>query len=142
MSSTTSQSDPGRTSSQITQTGLDENVAAALSYVLGWLTGIGMYLLESENETIRFHAAQSIVVFGGLFVVSLAIGFLQGTLSLMLSSVGPGNVVFGVVSIVFGLMSTVIGIAGVVLWLYLLLRTYQGQTPRIPVAAGVADSIA
>jgi hypothetical protein len=50
---------------ETTNTELDDNVAAALSDVLGWITGGAMYLLEPDHETILFHAAQSIVVFGG-----------------------------------------------------------------------------
>jgi uncharacterized membrane protein len=143
MATTTSQSDSGQRSSQGTQTGLDENVAAALAYVLGWITGIVMYVVESDNRTVRFHAAQSVVVFGGLFVVSVALSFVQGALSLALSPLGTGgNVALGLLSMVLGLVSAVIGIGGFVLWVYLLVRTYQGGDPRIPVAAGIAENIA
>lgn len=137
----TSQPDTTQSSSQETQTGLDENVAGTLAYVLGWISGIIMYLVESDNETVRFHAAQSIVVFGGLFVVSLLVGMIQSALTLSSAGAG-GNVVFGLLTTIFGLISTIIWIAGLVLWIYLLVRTYQGENPRIPFAASLADSIA
>lgn len=46
----------GRESSTVvgTETGLEENVAGALSYLLGLLTGILFYLLEDENSFVRF----------------------------------------------------------------------------------------
>lgn len=53
------------------------NVAAALAYALGFLTGIVIYLIETENDHVRFHAAQSMVVFGGIVVVSIALNFIQ-----------------------------------------------------------------
>ncbi|MEF8757995.1 MAG: hypothetical protein V5A33_07135, partial [Halobacteriales archaeon] len=52
------------------------------------------------------------------------------------------GVFFGLFSMIVTLISFVVWIAGLVLWLYLLVRTYQGQDPRVPVAAGIADSIA
>ncbi len=37
-------------------TGLEQNIAGLLCYVLGWITGIIFYILEKENEFVRFHA--------------------------------------------------------------------------------------
>ena len=54
-------------------TGLSENAAATLSYVLGWLTGIIFYLIDSRPY-VRFHAAQSIVTFGGLNIIHKVVG--------------------------------------------------------------------
>jgi uncharacterized membrane protein len=45
-----------------TALGIEENIAGALCYVLGWLTGIVFLLLEKENRFVRFHAIQSLVV--------------------------------------------------------------------------------
>ena len=47
-----------------TSMGLDENVAGLLCYVLWWVSGLAIFLLETENKFVRFHAMQSIVVFG------------------------------------------------------------------------------
>ena len=142
MSTTTDQSSAeGGVSSQATSSGLEENVAAALSYALGWLTGIVMFVVEPDNDTVRFHAAQSIVVFGAISVASIAISFIQSALLAALS-VGPGtNVVFGLFSMLFGIVSLVIWVGAFILWVYLLVRTYQEDDPRIPVAAGIADNL-
>ncbi|MFC1909399.1 DUF4870 domain-containing protein [Chloroflexota bacterium] len=45
-----------------TSTGLPENVAGLLCYVLWWVSGIVFLIIESENKWIRFHAFQSIIV--------------------------------------------------------------------------------
>ena len=47
-----------------TVTGLPVNTEAALTYLFGWITGLIFLLLEKDNKKIRFHAMQSIIVFG------------------------------------------------------------------------------
>ena len=56
-----------------TQSGLPENIAALLSYVLGWITGL-VFLLTDKRPYVRFHAAQSIVVFLGLHILRVVLG--------------------------------------------------------------------
>lgn len=57
-------------------TGLSETTASILCYVLGWITGIIFLILEPDNKTIRFHAFQSIIVFGILTIVSIVFGWI------------------------------------------------------------------
>ena len=59
-----------------TSTGLSENVAGLLCYVLGWISGLVFVLIEQENKFVRFHAVQSIVTFGGITVISIALSIL------------------------------------------------------------------
>ncbi|MFQ3293638.1 MAG: putative membrane protein [Halobacteriales archaeon] len=122
------------------ETDLEENVAAALTYVLGFVSGIIMYFVESENTTVRFHAVQSIVVFGGLFVLTMVLGFFNIFISAAGSAGGTGiSVVFGLISGLVGLVTLLVRLAMLVLWIYLIVRTYQEENPRLPVAAGIAD---
>src|ERR1700719_4036129 len=62
---------------QSAQPGMSENVAAALCYLVGWVTGIIFYLID-KRPFVRFHAAQSIVVFGGLHVLNIVAGIIFG----------------------------------------------------------------
>lgn len=126
--------DHGENAPQETETGLDEDVAAALSYVLGFLTGLVLFLVETKNEYVRFHAAQSMVVFGGLFVVSVVLSLIQMVVSFI-------DVIGFLLGALFGLLNLVLGLVGFVLWVYLVVRTYQGADPRIPIAASVADDL-
>lgn len=128
------QPESAQAQSQETQSGLDENVAAALAYVLGFLSGIVMLVIESENDRIRFHAAQSIVVFGGIFVLSLAVSVIQTILAF-------GGAIGSAVGSVLSLLSLLISIGAFGIWVYLLVRTYQGEDVRIPIAADVADDL-
>lgn len=129
------------TSTTTTDTGLDANVLAALSYVLGPLTGLVVYLVEPEDDYVRFHAAQSITTFGLLFVASIVFSVVQTVLFTVLF-VDPATFIVGsLVSLALGLVSLVVGLGALVLWVYLVVSAYKGRTPRIPVAAGLADRL-
>jgi|SRR6516225_8468730 uncharacterized membrane protein len=104
--------------------GLAENVAGLLCYLLGWVTGI-IFLLIDKRPFVKFHAAQSIVVFGGLTVLRIAFGFLGGL---------TGFFVWGLFSI--------IGLLGVALWILLMVKAYQHEMFKLPIAAPIAESIA
>lgn len=141
MSTENSQHGTDQGSTEETSVGLEEDVAGALTYLLGFVTGIIFLLVEEDNERVQFHAAQSIVVFGALFVISIIMQVLFGMLaSAML--VGGSGVMYGMISSLMSLILMAIGLAGFILWIYLMLKTYQGEDPRIPVAAGIADDLA
>jgi uncharacterized membrane protein len=103
-----------------TSEGLAENVAGLLCYVLGWLTGI-IFLLIDKRPFVKFHAAQSIVVFGGLTVIRIALIMMSGWL-------WP--------------LAVLVGLLGLVLWILLMIKAYQHELFRVPIAAPIADGIA
>jgi uncharacterized membrane protein len=123
-------------------TGLDSNVAGALSYLFGALTGIIFYVLEPEDEFVRFHASQSIVVSVGFFVLAFLTTIVTTVLSVLGGASAGASIAFGLVSLVISLLWLVVGLAGFALWLFLMLRAYQGKRTRIPIAASVANRIA
>jgi len=108
--------------------GLSENVAGLLCYVLGWVTGI-IFLLIDKRPFVKFHAAQSIVVFGGLTIVRVGLGIVLST---------GGLLGLGLWAAVMGL----IGIVALILWIFLMFKAYQHELFRVPIAAGIAESIA
>ena len=95
-----------------TGTGLPTNTAAALSYVLGWLTGI-VFLLIEKDPFVRFHAMQSIITFGLLTVLTF-------------------------VPIIGWMLSPFLAIIGFVLWLVLIFKAYQGEEFKLPVIGDFA----
>jgi uncharacterized membrane protein len=102
-----------------TSIGLDENLAGALAYVLGWVTGLAMLLVERENRYVRFHALQSTIVFGVLCVlwfVCMAIPFVGWAFSWF-----------------------VIPPVSVVLWWLLIYKAYKGQRFKLPIAGDIAE---
>jgi len=66
---------PGGFPAPATQAGLEENVACALCYLLGVVTGVLFLVLEPYNKskTVRFHAFQSIFTWGAAVVVYIVI---------------------------------------------------------------------
>jgi uncharacterized membrane protein len=111
-----------------TSSGLAPNVAGALAYVLGPLTGVVFFVIEKESRFVRFHAAQSIVVGIALVVVSIALTILSTVLAFV-----PfvGWLVGFVLTMMFGFGSFA-------LWLLLLYRAYQGQEWEVPGIGGHA----
>lgn len=101
-----------------TSTGIKENVAALLCYLAGWVTGLIFILLEQENKFVRFHAMQSIIVFGALSVIGVFLGFVP---------------FFG------AFLSGTVGLIGFVLWIVLMIRAYQGVHYKLPIAGDLAE---
>jgi uncharacterized membrane protein len=108
--------------------GLQENVAGLLCYVLGWVTGV-IFLLIDKRPWVKFNAAQSIVVFGGLTVIRIGLIFLHGILG--------GFIGWSFLS----LIGLALGLIGVVLWILLMVKAYQHETFRVPIAADIADGL-
>jgi len=58
--------------------GLNENIVAALSYVLGPISGLFVLVAERENKHVRFHALQSTLWFLFLWIVFWVVGIVTG----------------------------------------------------------------
>lgn len=119
---------------QSTESGMSENVAGLMCYLLGWVTGI-IFLLIDKRPFVKFHAAQSIVVFGGLHVINVVLGiFFFHTGFMMMGGFGA----FGMGSALFSLISLV----AFVLWILLMVKAYQHEKFEVPIAASIAKSFA
>jgi uncharacterized membrane protein len=116
------------------QSGLAENAAGALCYALGWITGLIFYFVD-KRPYVRFHASQSIVVFGGLHILEIVLGFAFGFS--VFGGLGGGLIGFGIGTAVYMLIS----LTAFVLWILLMIKAYQGQRFRVPIAANIAESI-
>jgi len=112
--------------------GMDENVAGALCYIVGLVTGIVFLVIPpyNQNRTIRFHAFQSI-----FFCVAWII-FRFG-LSIILSAVGFGmGFLFSLVHLFIWL---VVGLGGFLLWLFLMWRAYNNNPLVLPIIGPIAQ---
>lgn len=94
--------------------GLEKNIAAALTYLLGWVSGLVFLLAEKEDKEIRFHALQSIIFFGGLTVVCL-------------------------LPVLGWLLSPFLFLVGLVGWVFLLIKAYQGEKFKLPLIGEIAE---
>ncbi len=102
--------------------GMSDNVAGALCYLLGFITGIIFLVLQPYNtrREVRFHAFQSIFLSVAWIVLWIVIGIAL-----------PWAVYF--------VVSPLLSLAGLALWLYLLWKTYQNQKIVLPVIGEMAQ---
>lgn len=122
---------PSATAPGIAQTGMDENVAGFLCYLIGWITGVIM-LVTDKRPFVRFHATQSIVVFGGLHILWYVLRVL---FSVAVFTGGWKELSLDI------LLYRILDFAAIVLWALLMIKAYQGERIRVPFAADLAEQI-
>ena len=92
--------------------GLSKNTAAAMSYVLWWLSGI-IFLLIEKDPFVRFHAMQSLMFFAVLTVASF-------------------------VPVIGWLLSPLLMIVGFIAWLVCIYKAYNGEEFELPLFGKLA----
>lgn len=100
-----------------TSTGLQQNVAGLLCYVLTWLTGIIFLIIEKDNKVVKFHAWQSIFTFGAIFIVEIILIFIP---------------------FIGWILGILLYILAFILWILLMYKAYQGQMWKVPIAGNIA----
>ena len=110
-----------------TAAGLTDNVASALCYSLGLITGILFLVLApyNQNPKIRFHAFQSIFY----CVFAIALGFVFGFMAIL-----SGGWTLMLLPIFW-----LIRIGLFVVWLVLLIKAYQDQKFVLPILGPLAQ---
>ena len=111
--------------------GLTPNVAGALAYLLGLITGILFLVIDpfKTDRFVRFHAFQSIF----FNVAWIAFWIVWTIVGLTLSAISHG--LFFIIQLPVNLLITV---GGFCLWAYLMYSAYQGKTFQIPVIGPLA----
>ena len=107
-----------------TSTGLQPNVAALLCYLVGWVTGLVFLLIEGKDKFVRFHAVQSIIVFGAITVAEIVLSILG---------------VIPYIGILFLIIGWLVWLLAVVLWVVLMFHAYRGETYKLPFAGDMAE---
>jgi uncharacterized membrane protein len=101
-----------------TSTGLEENIAGLLCYLLGWVTGLIFLLIEKDNKFVRFHAMQSIIVFGLYTIVIIVLRFIP---------------------VIGWVLSGILGLIALILWIVLMVKAAQGEKYKLPWAGDLAE---
>ena len=96
----------------------NENLMAAVSYLLGFITGIIMLLIEKQNKFVRFHAMQSTILFGGVFVANMILGFIP---------------------ILGWLVGFVLSLVSLILWIVCMWKAFQGEMYKVPYVGDIAE---
>jgi len=118
-------------------TGLDENVAAVLSYVFNWVSGLVFFLIEKESRLVRFHAMQSLILAIVFFVGMIALYIVWFVLAIITSQIS--GLLGTLVGLVVGLIIFVFFIAAVIGWVLGMIKAYQGQYFKLPVIGNFAE---
>jgi uncharacterized membrane protein len=104
---------------------LDENIAGALCYVLGFVTGIVFLIMEKNNKFVKFHAVQSIATFLPLMILGWILSsFMFWSLQVMWY---------------VGLISSLLFLIELILWLVLMIKAYQGEKFKLPIVGDIAE---
>ena len=104
----------------VSTTNLEPNIAGLLCYIGLWVTGIVFLLIEQKNKFVRFHAIQSIIVFVALTIASAILNQIP------------------FIGWFFGL---IIGVLSFVLWIVLMVKAYQGELYKVPLAGDLAEKL-
>ncbi len=108
------------------------NVAALLTYVLGFITGIIFLVIEPYNKDkfVRFHAFQSIILnvaWVVFWIAYIIVGAILAHISL---------VVFG---FLLSMLSLLLGLAYFLLWLFLMYKAYNNEMFKLPFIGDLAE---
>jgi uncharacterized membrane protein len=111
--------------------GLQPNTAGALSYLVGFVTGIIFLVVDpfKSDKFIRFHAFQSIffnVAWIGFWFVWIIAGMVLGALTKGL---------FFLIELPVNLLLT---LGGFCLWAFLMYSAYQGKSFKLPIIGALA----
>ena len=97
--------------------GLQSNIAGALAYFLGPITGILFLLIEKDNKFVRFHAMQSTLTFGGIFVLNIVLGFIP---------------------ILGWIAGSLISLVSLILWIFLMYKAFNNEEYELPIIGDLA----
>lgn len=89
--------------------GIPERWERVLCYALGWITGLIFLVIEQRNQTVRRHAMQSLVVFGGLSIVTFLLGILSHIL---------------IIGALFGLLGGIVGFVSFIAWILFMILAF------------------
>lgn len=105
-----------------TRTGLPPRVLAVLAYVLWWVTGGLLLVIEPDEPFVRFHARQAFRVFGLIWLIGI-----------VLWGLGLAVLLFSMAA--FRLLAPLgqsVWLAGVVLWVVAMVQAWRGRLWAVP----------
>ena len=109
----------------MTNTNRDRNLVGAISYFLFFITGIVILMVEKDDRFIRFHAWQSTLVFGGLFIINILVGWILKPIP--------------IVGLLATFLNAVIWIVTLVIWGVSMYQAYQGRVYKWPIVGKMAE---
>lgn len=118
-------------------TGLDENVAALLSYVFTWLSGLIFFLMEKESRLVRFHAMQAILL--GASAIILGIVLWVAWVILLIIATQISDILTMLLNLVFMLLMAAFYIGLLIAWVVCMIKAYGKQYFKLPLLGNFAE---
>ncbi|HJT30182.1 MAG TPA: DUF4870 domain-containing protein, partial [Pyrinomonadaceae bacterium] len=118
-------------------TGLDENIAALLSYIFGWVSGLIFFLIEKDSLLVRFHAMQSLLFNVLVGVVAIALWIVLFVVFMIAAQLS--NALATLLSLVSILVWGVFLLAILAGFILCLVKAFQGQYFKLPVIGNFAE---
>ncbi len=112
---------------RMTTLGLDVRLERVLAYAFGWVSGIILFFLE-KNRNVRWHAAQSMVTFGSLSILMLAVSMLRNFLAWI-------PIIGWLATAGLGLLLTALGWVFGILWVWLIIMAIVREDYRLPIVS-------
>ena len=111
---------------------MTNNVAGALCYLVGFITGIVFLVLEpyNKNRFVRFHAFQSIIFSVVCIVFSMVWSWIF--VSLLFT---PGIGLWGLMSLIW----LVVRLAMFAAWVFLMYKAYNNEEFKLPIIGDIAS---
>jgi uncharacterized membrane protein len=110
---------------RITSLGLNVRLERVLAYAFAWVSGILFFFFE-KNRNVRWHAAQSMVTFGSLSIVMLAVSMLRNFLAWI-------PIIGWIATAGLGLLLTILGWVFGLLWVWLIVMAIVREDYRLPI---------
>lgn len=110
-------------------TGLDKHVAAALAYLAGPLSGALILVVERSSRYVRFHAMQSVIALGGLWLLAALLGILA-VLTVFVSATAFAALLYA---------AWATGAVWIVVWIICLVNAFTGRMGKLPIAGALAE---
>jgi len=119
-------------SSTVESSGIPNNIAALLCYLVGPLAGIVFLMIEpyKSHRWVRFHAFQSIF----LFVGWMGLWIVWAMLSAVLEKLTGG--LFALITLPIDML---LGFGGPAYWIFLMYKAYSDQKYEIPFVGPLAQ---
>jgi uncharacterized membrane protein len=117
------------TTTERSSTGLDANIAAALSYFFGLLSGAVFFAIETDSRFVKFHAMQSMLASVAAIVLWIVY--------MVLASILMYIPVLGWLVMLLLWAALALGMLGV--WLFSMFKAFQGDRFKLPYIGEVAE---
>jgi uncharacterized membrane protein len=111
----------------------DARFVAVLTYLLGWFSGLLFTLFARENRYVRFHALQSLLFFGGINVLDVALFLVGVRLHHFEPFIGP---LFPLIFLLSFFLLNAIAFVG---WLVAIVQAYRGVYYKLPLVGDIAE---